>query len=60
MGIPLGQWSGSDATNELRETIIKLDNSTRRQTRHMIGLTWAIAVMTLVLVVLTIVLLVKE
>ena len=50
-GIPIGQWSGSDATRELTQTIINLNKSTERQTRTVVRLTWAIAIMTLVMTV---------
>jgi hypothetical protein len=49
-GIPLGVWSGSDATNQLRETIIELSEATARQTRQMIRLTWTLVIMTAVLI----------
>ena len=51
MNIPLGQWSGSDATRELTQNIISLNEAANRQNRSMIRLTWAIAIMTLVMVV---------
>ena len=56
MNIPLGQWSGSDATDRLRETIIELDKTTKRQTKWLIGLTCALVVPTIVIVILTVVL----
>ena len=55
-GIPLGVWFGSDATDRLRQTILDLDKSTKRQTTVLIWLTVAFVVLTLVLVLLTIVL----
>jgi hypothetical protein len=49
-GIPLGQWSGSDATNKLRETIEAFNTETNRQTETVIRLTkwmlWLTIVMT--------------
>ncbi len=51
MNIPLGQWSGSDATRELTQNIISLNEAANRQNRSMIRLTWAIAIMTLVMLV---------
>ena len=51
MNIPLGQWSGSDATRELTQNIISLNAAANRQNRSMIRLTWAIAIMTLVMLV---------
>jgi hypothetical protein len=47
-GIPLGQWSGSDATDRLRETIEALNKHTEKQNRTMVRLTWAILALTLV------------
>ena len=51
MNIPLGQWSGCDATRELTQNIISLNEAANRQNRSMIRLTWAIAIMTLVMLV---------
>ena len=51
MNIPLGQWSGSDATRELTQNIISLNEAANRQNRSMIRLTWAIAIMTLEMLV---------
>ena len=51
MNIPLDQWNGSDATRELTRTIISLNEAADRQNRSMIRLTWAIAVMTLVMLI---------
>jgi hypothetical protein len=48
-GIPLGEWSGSDATKALHETIKEFSKASGRQTKWMLGLTWAIAVLTLVM-----------
>jgi len=48
--------SGSDATERLRETIIDLNNTTKRQATVMICLTGVLVVLTVVLVVLTVVL----
>jgi hypothetical protein len=56
VNIPLGQWSGSDATDRLRETMIELDKTAKRQTRWLIGLTWALVALTAVIAILTVVL----
>lgn len=49
-GIPLGQWSGSDATSALRETIERLSSAADAQTREMVRMTrwimWLTVVMT--------------
>lgn len=45
-GIPLGQWSGSDATNALHKTIKDFGDKADKQTQTMIRLTWAIAILT--------------
>ena len=50
-GIPLGEWSGSDATNALRESIERFNNRTARQTSWLLGLTWVIAALTLVMAI---------
>jgi hypothetical protein len=57
-GIPLGQWSGSDATDRLRGTIVELSRVTECQTRTLVRLTWALVALTVVIVVLTVVLVV--
>jgi hypothetical protein len=48
-GIPIGQWSGSDATNALREVMEKYQAESSKQTQQMIVLTRVIAVLTLVM-----------
>jgi len=45
-GIPIGQWSGSDATRELTEAIIKMNVASEKQTKKIIVLTWALTIMT--------------
>jgi hypothetical protein len=45
-GIPLGQWNGSDATEALHATIKDFVETSDKQTRKMIHLTWAILVLT--------------
>ena len=49
--IPLGQWSGSDAIDRLRETIGALNKQSEKQNRTMVRLTWAILVLTIVMAV---------
>jgi hypothetical protein len=58
-GIPPAQCSGSDATDRLRETIIELDKTTRRYTKQLVCLTWAIAAMTLTILIFAMVMLAK-
>jgi hypothetical protein len=53
MGIPLGEWSGSDATNALRQSIERFNTRTAKQTVWLLRLTWAIAVLTLAIFLLT-------
>ena len=62
-GIPLGKWSGSDSVDALHETTKQLQKSvdqltvtvqqqqadSERQASKMIGLTWAITVLTLMM-----------
>jgi hypothetical protein len=51
MGIPIGQWSGSDAVNELHETIRQFNEANSKQTKHLIILTWAIVVLTIMMLI---------
>jgi len=44
--IPLGEWSGSNATRELHATIKEFTISSDKQARAMIRLTWAILILT--------------
>ncbi len=46
MNIPIGQWSGSDATKELQVTLLHVAEENSKQTRQMVRLTWAIVVLT--------------
>jgi len=50
-GIPLGQWSGSDATDALRKTIERLSSTADVQTREMIRMTRWIMWLTIVMAV---------
>ena len=50
-GIPIGKWSGSDATRELHQTIKTFNAETSRQTRTLIRLTWIIAALTFVMAI---------
>jgi hypothetical protein len=50
-GIPIGQWSGSDATHRLREVITEYSETAERQTRTMIRLTKVIVALKIVLVI---------
>jgi uncharacterized Rmd1/YagE family protein len=45
-GIAVGQWSGSDATKELTETLKKFNDSSEKQTKQMVKLTWVITILT--------------
>ena len=58
-GIPLGQWSGSDATKALHQSINEFNEVTTKQTRTIIRLTWAILFLTAVMTVAVILQLVK-
>lgn len=44
--IPLSEWSGSGATRELLASIQEFNQQAARQTRHLILLTWVIAILT--------------
>ncbi len=46
MGIPLSQWSGSDATKELQETIKRFNVASANQTKQLLVLTLVIAILT--------------
>jgi hypothetical protein len=54
-GVPLGEWSGSDATNRLRAVIEKQHEETVKQTTRMVLLTWAMFALTFVMVLATII-----
>jgi predicted nucleic acid-binding Zn ribbon protein len=54
-GIPLGELSGSTATDRLREVIEKNQKAADRQTATMIRLTWVMTALTVVTTILTIV-----
>ena len=49
MNIPIGKWSGSDATDELQKTVVDLSKASERQTRHIIKLTYAMLFLTFVM-----------
>jgi len=50
-GIPLGEWSGSAATEALHATIDQYQKESSRQTAKMIRLTWVITGLTVVLTI---------
>lgn len=49
--IPLGQWSGAEATRELEQTIREFNAAAERQTRQMLRLTWVIVGLTAVMTI---------
>lgn len=49
MDIPAAPHPSSDSTDQLQLAILRLEKSTRRQTTAMIVLTWALALLTVVL-----------
>ena len=49
MGIPMGEWSGSDAVKELQRTIEKFNERTSKQTRWLLILTVVLTVLTAVM-----------
>jgi hypothetical protein len=49
--IPLDQYSGSGATDRLRESIERFNTEASRQTTSLVRLTWAIAVLTFIMAV---------
>lgn len=50
-GIPLGEWSGSAATDRLREAVVGYSEVTAKQTRQLVRLTWALVALTCLLLV---------
>jgi hypothetical protein len=50
-GIPISEWSGSGATERLRETVAEYSEQTARQTNQLIWLTRALVGLTCVLVI---------
>jgi hypothetical protein len=50
-GIPLGEWSGSDAIRELHESIKEFNRKTTKQTTQLVILTWVLAVLTFLMLV---------
>ena len=48
-GIPLDQWSGSGATKALYDSIVAFNETTTKQTRTLLRLTWVIAGLTVVM-----------
>lgn len=49
--VPLSEWSGSGATDRLRETLDEYNRATARQTAQLIRLTRALVVLTVLLLV---------
>ena len=54
-GTPLGEWSGSNATRELHETIKRFNATAEEQARQMVVLTKRIMWLTVVMSVLVVV-----
>jgi hypothetical protein len=50
-GVPIGQWSGSEATNALHETINDFNKASAWQTTWMLRLTWTMAFLTVVMAI---------
>jgi hypothetical protein len=50
-GIPLGQWSGSEATDRLHATVAEYSEVAARQTAQLVRLTWVLVVLTCLLFV---------
>ena len=48
-GIPIDVWSGAYATKELHETIKEFVKSSNKASRRMLQLTWAIVVLTIIM-----------
>jgi len=54
-GVPLGEWSGSDATERLRSVIEKQHQEAAKQTTVIVRLTWAMFALTFVTVLATVI-----
>ena len=50
-GISLSEWSGSEATKQLEETLKRFNEETSRQTRQMLILTWIMTMLTILMTV---------
>jgi hypothetical protein len=50
-GIPVSEWSGSGATDRLRQVIEQFSTEATKQTRHLIVLTRWLVVLTIILAV---------
>ena len=50
-GIAIGEWSGSDATRALANSIAEFNRLSSLQTEKIVRLTWALAIMTFVMVI---------
>jgi hypothetical protein len=59
MGIPLGQWSGSDATNALREAVEKIARDGKRRDAVMLWMTGLILALTIAIAWMTLVMLLR-
>jgi len=46
MGIPLSDWSGSGATDRLRETVVEYSEATTKRTVQLVRLTWILVILT--------------
>lgn len=58
-GIPLSEWSGSGATNDLQKYLETFNKKSSKQTTMLVWLTWVLVGLTVILVVLTLILLGK-
>lgn len=50
-GIPLDQWSGSKATEELHNTIKQFNKISSKQNTRILILTWIIAILTFIMAI---------
>jgi len=49
--IPLSEWSGSEATRQLEETLKKFNEETSKQTRQLLVLTWVMTILTVLMTI---------
>jgi hypothetical protein len=59
VNIPLDDWSGASATKRLHAEIVEQATNAKRRDRVLLRLTWAIALMTAALLVMTLVLVLR-
>lgn len=54
MNIPLGEWSGSNATKDLHRAVIQIHELNSKDSKRMLLLTWIILILTALVLLLTV------